>query len=306
MSLPKSVHLKNGRYYSVRQIDKKTVWIPLTRESEGRAAMMAALAELNQPDDLRPPKTISDLLDRFIHEGMTHLSPVSQRAYRRAIEARIRYAFGEIEVGALTPGDVARYVSQRSRREGHSVSANRERSVLMAAYQYALSEGWAEFNPLHQSPRASEKPRDRYVTSAELRSAMKRSNRSMRELLWGAYLLGARQGDLIALKWSDLSDDALRFAEGKTGKRRIIKRSRALDKLLARARKRSKCDHIFTNRFGRPWGTWAVQSAMRRLEVDWHFHDIRAKAATDAPHAVLGRHSKLGTYLRGEVTEPTI
>jgi hypothetical protein len=45
---------------------------------------------------------------------------------------------------------------------------------------------------------------------------------------------------------------------------------------------------------------------MRRLNVDWHFHDLRAKVATDAQHAILGKHSTLGTYLRGERTKPVI
>jgi hypothetical protein len=46
---------------------------------------------------------------------------------------------------------------------------------------------------------------------------------------------------------------------------------------------------------------------MRRLKVDWHFHDLRAKPATDAEHLVLGKqHTALSTYLRGERTKPTV
>jgi hypothetical protein len=44
--------------------------------------------------------------------------------------------------------------------------------------------------------------------------------------------------------------------------------------------------HVFTGRLGAPWSQWAVQSQMRRLNVDWHFH-LCAKAATDAQHAIL-------------------
>jgi len=307
MSLPRQVHQRNGRFYYVKQVDKKRAWIPLTREDEGRQALLAALDSLlAENKKTRDPVTISDLFDRFTREGLSHLALTTQRGYRRAIEARLRHAFGHIRITELTPGDVARYVSQRAKREGKSVSANRERSCLMASFAFALSEGWCEFNPVHQSPRASEKARDRYVSAQELRAAMRATNRAMRELMWAAYLLGARQGDLIALEWADLGTDALRFREGKTAKRRVITRSQALNKLLARARKRSKCECIFTNRFGRPWTQWGVQSAMRRLDVDWHFHDLRAKAATDAAHPVLGRHSKLSTYLRGEITAPTL
>jgi hypothetical protein len=58
--------------------------------------------------------------------------------------------------------------------------------------------------------------------------------------------------------------------------------------------------HVFAGRYGAPWTQWAVHSQMRRLNVDWHFHDLRAKAATDAEHLVLGKqHSALATYRRG-------
>lgn len=102
------------------------------------------------------------------------------------------------------------------------------------------------------------------------------------------------------------------MTESKTGRARIIYWSPELRKLLNGAMERASTladqlehaapTHVFTGRYGTPWTMWAVQSQMRRLNVDWHFHDLRAKAATDPTHAVLGKHSTLGTYLRGERT----
>jgi len=57
---------------------------------------------------------------------------------------------------------------------------------------------------------------------------------------------------------------------------------------------------VFTDTNGEPWGFWAVQSAMRRLDVDWTFHDLRAKAESD--HATgLGLLSR---YKRARNLEP--
>lgn len=121
---------------------------------------------------------------------------------------------------------------------------------------------------------------------------------------------------MLALRVADLRGDGIHLVESKTGRARIISWSPDLKKLINGAMKRAQelatklehpaPTHVFTGRYGAPWGQWAVQSQMRRLGVDWHFHDLRAKAATDADHLVLGKHSTLGTYLRGERTKPTV
>lgn len=44
---------------------------------------------------------------------------------------------------------------------------------------------------------------------------------------------------------------------------------------------RSKSDWVFTNRSGKPWSMSAIQSAIRRLDVSWTFHALRATADAD-------------------------
>jgi hypothetical protein len=42
-----------------------------------------------------------------------------------------------------------------------------------------------------------------------------------------------------------------------------------------------------------------LQTAFKRLGTDWHFHDLRAKAASDAEHNILGHGAgMLGVYVR--------
>ena len=115
---------------------------------------------------------------------------------------------------------------------------------------------------------------------------------------------------------TDLRKDGIYITESKTGRARIIEWSSELRKVIDLAMERARAlaerlehpapTHVFTGRYGAPSSHGAVQSQMRRLNVDWHFHDLRAKAATDAAHSVLGKHSTLGTYLRGERTRPTV
>jgi integrase len=129
--------------------------------------------------------------------------------------------------------------------------------------------------------RNKEKPRSRYVTDDEFQAALDRSIGQVQDLLELAYLTGLRQGDLRRLKRSQIKPDVIEIQEEKTGKRLAIEISPALRKVLMRAQSRCDSIYVLTNSKGQPWGLWAIQSFMRRLDVDWTFHDLRAKAESD-------------------------
>lgn len=311
--LPQGVHVKNGRYYLVRTTAGKRKWIGLSLVADGENRLTESLAALERGAVL----TIGDLLRVYIEEGTSELRPVSRKGYAAmcADEAPLMWTFGQMRIASLTTADVAKYLEKR-RREGRAHGGNRERAVLSAAYEFGMRNGYASVNPCRGVRRNKEKPRKRYVTTEELQAALDKAPIQFQELLAAAYLTGLRQADLLALRVSDLRKDGIYITESKTGRARVIEWSPELRKLTDRALERARAlaerlehpqpTHVFTGRYGAPWGQWAVQSQMRRLKVDWHFHDLRAKAATDASHSVLGKHSTLGTYLRGERTKPTV
>jgi integrase len=264
--LPPKVHIKGGRYYFVHQ----NKWHGLTRVSEGEAPLRSALAELQSP----APRTVGQLVDAWL--GESH--PLAQRtlqAYRSSLE-RITAVFGRMPVAALSSGDVAQYIARRG-----GVKANREMAALSSVYAWAMRRGHASFNPCHGVRRNPEKPRDRYVTNRELSAALRRAPTEARELILAAYLTGLRQGDLRALTKSGIGREGLSLVEGKGKNRLVVVWSGPLKTLVGRALLRSQCDRIFTNSQGQAWSLWAVQSFMRRLDVDWTFHDLRAKAESD-------------------------
>lgn len=155
------------------------------------------------------------------------------------------------------------------------------------------------------------------MTDTEFLEAFEASPEPLQDALALALLTGLRQGDLRALKRSALTEAGISVEEGKTGKRKIVGWSDALRYFVRRALARQDViadrpadprkhrqarvvsPYVLTNKFGEPWGEWALQSAMRRLGVDWHFHDLRAKAASDAKHNILGHGAgMLGVYVR--------
>lgn len=267
MALPKKVHVKAGRYYYVH----KNRWVALTRVEAGEPALLKALQEMRDPT----PRTIADLFDSWIAADHD-LAPKTLQDYRAALTGPLRRVFGHMPLGALTQSEVAQYLERRG-----GVKANREVAALGSVCNWAMRQGWLPANPTYGVRRNREKPRTRYVTNRELGQALRRAHEATRDIMLAAYLTGLRQGDLRAMKKSAVGREGLTITEGKRGKRIVVTWSGPLKALVLRALSRSQGDHVFTSPYGHPWSFWGLQSAMRRLEVDWTFHDLRAKAESD-------------------------
>lgn len=306
MALPRGVHVKAGRYYLVRQ----NRWIALSRLTEGLEALFHSLAEVAP---VSVPKTVADLLMHYVAGGMSELAPITRKGYTRACAVVLVPTFGHMPVNALTESHVARFLETR-KEAGVGPSGNRERATLSAAYEFGLRRGFVERNPCRGVRRNKETPRRHYVRNETLRAEIDSAPDQYAELLSAAYLSGIRQGDLIALKRENLTRDGIEFTESKTKRQRLVEWSPTLrticDAAMQRAdaialhMKRPAPTRVFTNRFGQPWTKWAVQSQRRRQTHKFRFHDLRGKAASDAKHSVLGRHSSLSTYLKRETSKP--
>ncbi len=309
--IPKSVYPRGGRYYKV----VRGKWIALTPVADGLRALRAALLELPAEQE---PKTVGELLPRYLAEA--EITERTRDEYRRICEARLMHHFGRAAIGAVTRMHVAQYLEKR-RKDGHGPMGNRERAVLSSAYAFAMRKGWASENPCHGVRRNTEKRRSRYVTDAEFLTAFEAAPVPLQDVLAIALLTGSRQGDLRKLRREDLRPDGIYILEGKTagttGKRRLVAWSDALRYFVRRAlerqaavaakgmdaarhrRVRPVSDYVLTNKFNEPWTMAGLQTAIKRMGVDWHFHDIRAKAASDAGHNILGHGAQmLGVYVR--------
>jgi integrase len=307
LKTPKGVYQKNGRWYRV----VRNKWIALTRVDEGLVALRRALRDT--PTE-RPPQTISELLSAYLRQA--ELSPGTLREYERIADGRLAHHFGGMAIATLRPAQVAMYLEKR-KRDGHSHMGNRERAVLSSAYEFGLRHGYAAANPCRGIRRNTERPRRRYVSDAEFLEAFEAAPEPLQDVLALALLTGARQGELRALRRQDWKEDGLHVKETKTGKLRIVGRTEAIRFFVERACSRQEriagrpadprrhrqarrpSEFILTNRFCEPWSMAGLQTAFKRLGTDWHFHDLRAKAASDAGDNILGHGAgMLGVYVR--------
>jgi len=290
MQMPPKCHAKHGAIYYVH----RNKWHRLCRDDASYSQIERALALLHRP---KPPKTIDELLTKYQNERLPELAYSTQDDYHRIIEQILRPEFGHMPLDKLETGHVGAYLERR-RRAGHGPAGNREMSVLSSAFDYAIRQPWLNSNPCRGVRRNKERPRRRYVSDQELETALQAASEPLRLVLLFALLTGLRQSDIRNLKRSQLLDSRIRLEEGKTGAGLDIIWSDELRRVVEQARTDS--EHVFTNSHGQPWSKWGLQSAIRRLKLDWNFHDLRAKAETDHAEGL----GLLTRYKRRKVVTP--
>jgi len=234
--------------------------------------------------------TLNDCFNRYVLEVLPGLAPRTQKDYLRHI-AVLREVFGHMAPNEVQPRDVGRFLDVQTGK----IQKNRQVAVLSAVYSKMVGRWYcAERNPCTHVERNEGRRRTRYVSDAEyatVRAAMPPRVQIAMDL---ALLTGQRQGDLLALRWAQVSEEGIFFQQGKTGKKLLVGLSPALSEVLERAKRllpNLPREYVLRTRNGSPYageGFRAIwQRRMRRLVASgaverFTFHDLRAKAVSDS------------------------
>lgn len=317
--LPSRVYEKNGAWYFV---DIKRKWHKLCRVSDGITALYTALAEINRDTEARDDEMMTALVDAWLVAKLPGYAQNTQEEYRR-MAMNIRKEFVEYRVDEVQPKTIARFLDLNLSKTP-SLS-NKYRALLSVIMAYGVRKGLRNDNPVREVRGASEKKRDRYITDGELAAIkqaallddMKRqvpSARAFITLVDLGYLTAQRIGDLLALNWSDVSDEGISFRPAKTvnstGVRLLVAMSPDLRDTLDAAKggkvvsigpviSLSGGSRMTYDSAHKIW-TRTCERARRQYEkacteagsqpdprwlMDMHFHDLRAKALTDKTRA---------------------
>ena len=225
---------------------------------------------------------------------------------------RLKHVFGPMLLSDVEPHHIAAYLDQRESK----VAANREITFLSSMFSYAMRWGWCKFNPCTGVRRNTEKKRTRYITDEELKLLMSEASEQMACIIELAYLTAIRKSDLLKIRVNDLQADGLHVLPTKTqdstGQVMIFSNTPRLLEVLNRSRKlrrRASSMYLFATQDGTPHSTSGFNSAWKRLKnkvglSDIHFHDIRAKALTDAKRMAGSDYAQaLGNHASVETTE---
>lgn len=233
--------------------------------------------------------TLAEAIDRYMTENLSELSKSGQRT--QAIRLRWwKDRFGALSLAALTPAAIADARTELLERVSGPTS-NRYLAALSAVLNLAEKEWeWLGRNPVGKVRRRAEsRGRVRFLSEDERKKLLKACeashDRRLHPLVLFALTTGARQGELLGLRWEEVDLENLRARLQKTknkDRRSISFPGSAADVL----RKMAKTPHISGYVFASPQGKptfprkpWA--KALREVEIsDFRFHDLRHTAAS--------------------------
>lgn len=302
--LPPRLYRRHGAYYHVIA----GLWTRLSTRLDEALRLWAEREAAALPTG----ETVGQAIDRYLREVLPGLARDTQTTYRACL-SRLRPVFGDTRLADVRPVHVAGYLDRRSAKK----AANLEIRVLSTVYQHAMRWGWCDANPTRGVRRNPERHRDRYPTDAELAALREAADDQWRAMIDLSLLTALRLSDLIGLRWSDVSDEGLRVTHQKTKTRRLYLATPALTDALARARRlrrRVGSVWLFARRDGQPYTRETHSAAWRRLRAraglastDLHWHDLRARALTDAARAGGRDYAQaLAGHASGDQTEAYI
>jgi integrase len=281
--LPKYVTIVHGSYW-FRPPNGESVKVCRVGDE---AELYGFMAKLHTPTG--PMTTLNDCFDRYERDVIPTLEPRTQKDYRRHLLI-LRKEFGHRDPNDIQPKDIGRFLDVDKGR----IQRNRVVAVLSAVFTKAVGRWYvADRNPCTAVERNPSKRRSRNVLDAEYAGVYAVASPRLRVAMDLALLTGQRQGDLLKMKWKDVTPEGWTMRQGKTGKRLMITMSPALQEVLERARAflpHLPREYVLRNRKGRPYtenGFRAIwQAAMRRYVKKggerFTFHDLRGKSATDS------------------------
>ena len=271
----------------------------LTPEIARRLAI-SHLAEVNaggdpsaarQADSRQP--TVAELASRYMDQhARVKKKESSASADQAALKRHILPALGQLRVSDVTRDEVGRF--HHSLRKT-PVTANRVLALLSKMFN--LAERWGlrpdGSNPCRHIDRYPERPRNRFLSSAELGRlgdslrAVEGQKLELPSAVAAIRLLiltGARKAEILRLRWQyvDFERSCLRLPDSKTGAKLIYLNAPARVVLSELSAERtSSCPWVIPGRSG--------EKPLSGLTRIWH--RIRARAALDDVRLHDLRHS---------------
>jgi integrase len=213
------------------------------------------------------------------------LADISADDIRQALEA---FSRGEaLRWDGIAPGGKNKFTGTGRKRSPATI--NRMRAALSSIFRYAMDEGLVRRNPVQEvRGRTEDNKRLRWLSDEERAALLIACREAKWERLYllvlMALMTGARQGELLSLKWDDIDFNArtAHLERTKNGERRIITLPHAvIEEMMAF---RSSTGLIFPGEkfphkpytFRKHW-----DSALKMTSIDnFRFHDLRHSAAS--------------------------
>ena len=289
--------------------------IALGRDKEAARRWWLDLFREKAEEANAPADSIAALLFRFERDEIPLMHPRTADDAKRYL-ARLAVEFGSMrfarteadafDAGVLRPMHLSQYL--RAQAADRPVAANREVKLLARVFHIARGLwGVTTYNPVAGVLYNPEAPRAQYQDDARYRQVYDAAPELLQLMMDLAQMHGARRGMLLRITLADITEAGLWLTLNKRKRterprRQLVQWSDDLrlviDRALAlRAKTRGGQAEVadlpsaplFLNAKGRQvtetgfnslWARAIAKAGIPRAE--FHFHDIRAKAASDA------------------------
>mgnify|MGYP000875156647 CR=1 FL=1 len=287
-TLPRWMHFKHGRYYLVRN----NKWRALPRDYHD------ALVEYARLTARSDGRALQDLVDRVLADMEKEVAASTLKNYR-VCARRFLEAFEEFAPSQVKPMHVAQFLDDAKATPS---MANLLRSFMRGVFVRAVRWGIVEADPTRDILPFKTGKRTRYITDAEFALIREHASPTLQCLMDIAYITGQRIGDVMGIRYADISESGLYVEQDKTGARVQISMTPDLADAISRARELHQSVKgltLFHRRNGSPLSYYTIYGHWRRAcdsakVEDAHFHDIRAASATDAKAAGMDSRTLLG------------
>ena len=191
-------------------------------EKEAGKALSQLVSEVEADTFDRTSATVGQLLDKWLEVAETNQRPRTLYENKRKIEGRIRPVLGSVRLDKLG-GDTLDAAYRRWLSEGLSpTTVHMYHSILSAACRQAVKWGWITTAPTSRATPPKVERKEMLVPTPDQLSALVKAAVDVDPVLATAIALaaltGARRGELVALRWSDIDLVAgrVRFARSLT------------------------------------------------------------------------------------------
>ncbi len=241
----------------------------------------------------------SDLAEDWLEYRKANIRHSTFEQYRGHVVNHLNPYFGLTRVSKINFNAVEKFVSHQTTRGVSPPTSKKVLVTLGSILKYAVRKKLCESNPVREieKPKSLKKKRADFLNHLEIRALLDQiTDQKFRTLVMLAILSGARQGELLGLKWTDIdwfncqlhirrSFNHGRFYEPKS---RSSLRAIDLGETTIAELKRwkiacppSELDLVFPNNAGKPMSacsrfTRAFQAGLRTAGLrKIRFHDLR-------------------------------
>ncbi|NHC63054.1 tyrosine-type recombinase/integrase [Paenalcaligenes suwonensis] len=178
-----------------------------------------------------PKEGVVSLITKAMPFITEKVAPATLKQYLYA-ERILKEMFAEFTPSQVTHGSVVQMLDVWR----HSpATANRLLTVLKQVFQWALDREIVDRNPCESVKRLTTESRDRLITQEEFDRIHAESPDWLQVVMDLCYYTGQRIGDVLAIRYSDISEEGIYFEQQKTGKKLTVGWSEGLQATIEKA-----------------------------------------------------------------------